>query len=177
MTSSPRGAYGPELLGTRLRSLLDRLDGAVAEVYADLGLTRFRTRFTAYLRVLDDGPRSIKELAAAVGVTHSAASQTVAQLVREDLVALEPGRDARERIARLTPAAERLLPVLHAEWAATASAARELEGELSASLSALVGEMISALDRRPMRERIADADPELISRWAPTARDASGRTP
>lgn len=168
---------GPDLLGTRLRALLDRLDGAVAEVYADLGLAGFRIRFTAYLRVLADGPRPIKELAAVVGVTHSAASQTVAQLVREDLVALEPGRDARERIARLTPAAERLLPVLNAEWAATAAAARELESELSMPLSALVAEMAAALDRKPMRERIADADPDLLSRWAPTARDASARTP
>ena len=176
MTSSRTPGYGPELLGTRLRSLLERLDTAVAGVYDDLGLTWFRIRFTAYLRVLADGPRSIKDLAAAVGVTHSAASQTVALMVRDELVSLEPGRDARERIARLTPAAERLLPVLHAEWAATASAARELEAELSGSLSALVDEMIAALDRRPMRERIADADPELVSRWAPTARDASGRT-
>ncbi|GGS41608.1 MULTISPECIES: MarR family winged helix-turn-helix transcriptional regulator [Actinokineospora] len=166
----------PEFLGTRLRHLLERLEGAVAEVYDDLGLSWFRPRFTAYIRELSANPRSIKELAEAVGVTHSAASQTVAQLVKDELATLEPGRDARQRIVRLTPAAERLLPVLHAEWAATARAAREVEGELSAPLSAVVEEMIAALDRRSMRERIGAADPELISRWGPSARDASGRT-
>ncbi|GAA4429786.1 MarR family winged helix-turn-helix transcriptional regulator [Actinokineospora soli] len=160
-----------------MRHLLDRLDAAVASVYADLGMPWFRTRFAAYLRLLDGGPRSIKELAEAVGVTHSAASQTVAQMVKADLVALEPGQDARQRMVRLTPAAERLLPVIHAEWAATARAASALEAELSASLSGLVDEVFAALDRTPMRDRIAEADPGLVSRWAPSGRGASGRTP
>ncbi|MGW5052291.1 MarR family winged helix-turn-helix transcriptional regulator [Actinokineospora sp. NPDC004072] len=164
-----------EFLGTRLRHLVEHLETSVASVYDDLGLTWFRPRYTAYLRTLDAGPRSIKELAEAVGVTHSAASQTVAQMVKDELVALEPGRDARQRIVRLTPAAERLLPVLHAEWAATARAARELEEELSTPLSALIDEVTAALARTPMRERIAAADPELVSRWGPTGRAASGR--
>ncbi|MGX7827051.1 MarR family winged helix-turn-helix transcriptional regulator [Actinokineospora sp. 24-640] len=170
-------SHGPELLGTRLRHLLDRLDADVAAVYADLGLTGFRTRFTAYVRTLaHSGPSSIKDLATAVGVTHSAASQTVAQLARAGLVVLEPGEDGRQRIAHLTPRAQALVPVLDAEWAATASAARALERELSAPLSALVDEMVAALDRKPMRERIAEADPGLLSRWGPSSPGASGRT-
>ena len=160
-----------------MRHLLDRLDAAVACVYADLGMSWFRPRFAAYLRALADGPRSIKELAEAVGVTHSAASQTVAQMLKADLVALEPGQDARQRMARLTEAARRLLPVVDAEWAATARAASALEAELSASLSGLVDEVFAALDRKPMRDRIAEADPELVSRWEPSGPGASGRTP
>ena len=33
-----------ELLGTRLRHVLETMDGAVAEVYRDLGLPGFRPR-------------------------------------------------------------------------------------------------------------------------------------
>jgi len=165
MTSRAAGSPGPELLGTRLRHLLDLLDGGVAAVYADLGLDGFRPRFTPIIRVLAAaGPSSIREVARAIGVTHSAASQTVAQMAKEDLVVLTPGADARQRIVRLTPAAERLLPVLEAEWAATTAAARALEAELPFPLSRLVDEALDALRRRPMRQRIAEAAPDLIAR-------------
>ncbi|GII58120.1 MarR family transcriptional regulator [Planotetraspora thailandica] len=151
-------AFGPESLGTRLRHLLELLDGDVAAVYGDLGLAGFRPRFTPIVRVLAASePRSIRDLAQAVGVTHSAASQTVAQMARDDLVAIASGDDARQRVVRLTPKARSLLPALEAEWAATAAAAAELEGELSFPLSRLVTEALDALNRRPMRRRIADA--------------------
>jgi DNA-binding MarR family transcriptional regulator len=147
---------GPELLGTRLRHLLDLMEADVAAVYTDLGLAGFRPRYTPVLRVLAGGARSIRDLAGAIGVTHSAASQTVARLAREELVEVTAGADARQRIVRLTPRAEALLPTLDLEWAATADAAAELEAELPYPLSRLVDEALAALRRRPMRRRIAD---------------------
>jgi DNA-binding MarR family transcriptional regulator len=159
MPVSPSGP-GAELLGTRLRNLLELLDGDVAAVYRDLGLEGFRPRFTPFIRLLAaDGPSSIRDLARTIGVTHSAASQTVAQMAKQDLVVLEPGADARQRIVRLTPAAERILPVLDAEWAATTAAAKALDAELSYPLSRLVDEALEAVRRRPMRQRIATAAP------------------
>ncbi|WP_446209644.1 MarR family winged helix-turn-helix transcriptional regulator [Micromonospora sp. IBSANI012] len=159
----PARPPGPELLGTRLRHLLDLLDGEVAAVYADLGLPGFRPRFTPVIRALAaSGPASIRALAEATGVTHSAASQTVAQLAKAGLVTLSPGADARQRIAHLTPRAESLLPVLDAESAATTAAARRFEAELSYPLSRLVDEALAALGRRSMRQRIADVAPDLV---------------
>ncbi|WP_433370115.1 MarR family winged helix-turn-helix transcriptional regulator [Streptosporangium sp. CA-115845] len=148
----------PELLGTRLRHLLDQLDAGVAAVYTDLGLDGFRPRYTPILRTLAaTGPSSIRDLGRAIGVTHSAASQTVAQLAKEGLVTLTPGADARQRIVRLTARAESLMPLLDKEWAATSAAAAELEAELSYPLSRLVDEALESLSRRPMRDRIAGA--------------------
>ncbi|MEV4492590.1 helix-turn-helix domain-containing protein [Micromonospora coxensis] len=153
----PESTVGPALLGTRLRHLLELLDGDVAAVYADLGLPGFRPRYTPVVRALAaGGPRSIRELAEATGVTHSAASQTVAQMARDGLVTLAPGADARQRIVRLTARAESLLPVLDAEWAATTAAARRFEAELPYPLSRLVDEALAALGRRSMRQRVAD---------------------
>src|SRR6266516_583330 len=120
----------PALLGTQLRHLLELLDAA-------------------------GGPQSIGDLAKATSVTHSAASQTVAQLAREGYVELEPGRDTRQRIVHLTPAARSVLPKLEAEWAATTAAASELEDELPFSLSELLAATTAALERRSFRERIA----------------------
>ena len=82
------------LLGTQLRQVFDR---DVAAVYADLGMEGYRPRYTPILRVLAErGPQSIRDLAIAVAVTHSAGSQTVAQLVREGHATLESGDDARQ---------------------------------------------------------------------------------
>jgi DNA-binding MarR family transcriptional regulator len=145
-------------LGTRLRHVLDLLDGDVARVYADLGLADYRPRFSPVVRaVVALGPSSIRDIARSIGVTHSAASQTVAQMSRCGLVVLEPGEDARQRIVRLTDRARSLLPVIDAEWSATDAAAADLDAELPVPLGEMLAAILRAVERRPMRDRIADA--------------------
>jgi DNA-binding MarR family transcriptional regulator len=154
----PPTGPGPGLLGTRLNRLLDELDTAITQVYAGLGLPGFRPRFTPVVLAVAAAPDcSIRDIAAATGVTHSAASQTVAKMVRAGLVTTSPGTDARTRAVSLTPLARELLPTLAAEYAATAAAASALEAELSMPLSVLLDEVFEALERRPMRDRVADA--------------------
>jgi len=145
-------------LGTRLRHVLDLLDGDVARVYADLGLADYRPRFSPVVRTLVMlGPSPIRDIARAIGVTHSAASQTVTQMSRAGLVTLEAGADARQRIVHLTGRARALLPVIDAEWAATGAAAAGLDAELPVPLGEVLAAVLRAVQRRPMRERIADA--------------------
>jgi DNA-binding MarR family transcriptional regulator len=145
-------------LGARMRHVVDLLETDVARVYADLGIDDYRPRFSPVVRALVAlGPLSIRDLARAVGVTHSAASQTVAQMTRSGLIVLEPGADARQRIARLTARARDLLPLIEAEWAASDAAAAELEAELPAALGELLLLTERAVVSRPMRARIADA--------------------
>ncbi|MGC1212833.1 MAG: MarR family transcriptional regulator [Micromonospora sp.] len=152
------GTPDREALGTLLRHVLDLLDGDVATVYADLDLTEYRPRFSPPLRVLvADGPLPIRDLAARVGVTHSAASQTVAQMSRAGLVTLTPGADARQRIVTLTDRAYALLPVIEAEWAATTTAMRDLDAELPVPLADELYAVLAALRRRSLRDRIAEA--------------------
>jgi DNA-binding MarR family transcriptional regulator len=146
----------PDALGTLMRHVLDLLDGAVAEVYRDQGLTGYRPRYSPIVRaLLREGPLSVRGLAAAVGVTHSAASQTAAQMAKAGLVehATDPG-DQRRRLVALTPKAEALVPHITAEWDATVAAMAELDAELSMPLAALLTEVAEALGRRPFRERI-----------------------
>lgn len=145
-------------IGTRLRHVLELLDGDVAKVYLDLGLPEYRPRFSPIVRTLvADGPLSIRELAKAVGVTHSAASQTVAQLAKAGFVSLEPGpTDARQRIVHLTDKTRKLLPTIEAEWHATTAAMAELDTELSAPLGQILEEVISAVEQRTFHLRIAD---------------------
>lgn len=144
-------------LGTLLRSLIDLLDGDVESAYAAAGLA-WRPRYTPVLRVLRrSGPSAIKTIALEIGVSHSAASQTVSQMAREGLLVMTPGVDARERIVVLTPETEAMIPALERQQAATNAAAAELDAELSASLTEVLGEAITALHRRRFGVRIADA--------------------
>lgn len=141
-------------LGTLLRHLIDLLDGDVEQVYREQGLD-CRSRFTPVIRHIESaGPSSIRQIAMASGLTHSAISQTITEMLKKGLVESRPGRDARERIISFTPAGEALLPRLHAIWKAIWAAADDLSEDIGQPLGAVLGRAITAVDRRPFRDRI-----------------------
>jgi DNA-binding MarR family transcriptional regulator len=141
-------------LGTLLRHLIDLLDGAVEQQYVVSGLT-YRPRYTPVVRTLEKlGPASIRAIAQHAGLTHSAVSQTVAQMARQGLVRKRPGSDAREQIIALSPAARAMLPALQRHWTKTNAAAHALDDELTMPLSDLLTEAIAALDRSSFTKRI-----------------------
>jgi DNA-binding MarR family transcriptional regulator len=144
-----------DALGTLLRTLLDRAEADIAATYPALGLHNYRPRYSPFIRALAaGGAMPIRDLARTVGVTHSAASQTIAQMTRDGLVRLEPGSDARQRVAHLTDHARGLIPAITAEWAATTAAVADLDAELPMPLADLITQALRALDRRPLRDRI-----------------------
>jgi DNA-binding MarR family transcriptional regulator len=156
MTGDPE-RRGPEGLGTRMRHVLEILDGDVARFLADIGLDDYRPRYSPVVRaLLARGPLAIRDLAEEMRVTHSAASQTVAQMHRAGFVSLEPGADARQRIVSLTARTRELLPLIEAEWMATTEATAALEAELPYSLRALLDDIVEALERKPFRQRIGE---------------------
>lgn len=128
----------------------------VAQTLGDLGLTDYRPRFSAVIRVVAaDGPSTIRHVAQRMNTTHSAGSQTVSEMATRGLVELRAGTDARQRVVHLTRKAQRLRPVLDAEWTATTAALRELGTELSTPLDTIARELAEALQRRTFRNRIA----------------------
>ena len=140
-------------LGTLLRHLVELLDGSVEEGYGRAGLD-YRARYTPIVRALMDSDGvSIKLLAHRAGLTHSAASQTVAQMVKADLVEVRSGLDAREHVVSLTSKAVEMLPTLLNLWRATNDAASELDAELPYPLSQLLEIAIAALERRSFADR------------------------
>ena len=144
-------------LGTLLRRLLDELDGAVEQSYADAGLD-YRPRYTPIVRALiESGPATIRALSQRTGVTHSAMGQTVNQMAKCGLVTLATGDDARERIVALTPHAEAIVPQLKRSWAATEAAARTLDAELGLSLPDTIARALELLERTPFDARLKAA--------------------
>jgi DNA-binding MarR family transcriptional regulator len=144
-------------LGTLLRHLIELLDGAVEQAYVDAQLD-YRPRYTPVLRsIMAIGPASIRDLARHAGLTHSAASQTVAQMARVGLVQLQRGTDMRQQVVSLTPKASAMIPTLERIWQVTNRAAGELESELAYPLSQIAQDAISALERQSFGDRIKAA--------------------
>jgi DNA-binding MarR family transcriptional regulator len=140
----------------QLRACLDAMAADVARTLNELGLADYRPRFSAVIRVVTaDGPSTIRHITQRMKTTHSAGSQTVSEMTARGLVELRPGSDARQRLVHLTRKAERIRPVIDAEWAATTAAMRELSTELSAPLDAIAHELTAALRRRGFHDRIA----------------------
>jgi DNA-binding MarR family transcriptional regulator len=160
MTNAKHPLTDPTL-GTQLRHLIEMLDSAVAQTYGSSGLD-YRPRYTPVFRaLLNLGPSSIRAISLQARITHSAASQTVSEMVKRGWLRVRKGPDARQRIVALTGKADNATPILRRHWAATNSAANALERELSAPLSDLLRETIDALERRPFIDRIKSAAAEL----------------
>ena len=154
-------------LGTLLRHLVELLDRDVEKQYRRFGL-RYRPRFTPVMRALVElDAASIRSIARHAQLTHSATSQTVAQMERANLVRVEAGADARERVVFLSRRALNLLPQLKRIWAATRKAQAGLERELAAPLTPLLQQAIDALQQKPFDDRIADG--RSIAKPTPTA--------
>ena len=144
-------------LGTLLRHLTELLESAVDQSYALSGLD-YRPRYTPIVRaILELGPTSLRAISFHAGITHSAVSQTVAEMVKNDWLTSTPGADARERIVALSKKAEAAEHILRGQWSATNAAAETLDQELSTPLSGLLREAIEQLNRRSFGDRIEDA--------------------
>jgi len=152
-------------LGTLLRHLIENLDSAVEEAYIGSGLD-YRPRYTPIVRaLLHLGPSSIRTISNHARISHSAASQTVSEMVKYGWAQTGKGSDARQHIVALTPKAEEAMPTLMRHWAATELAVSDLDQELPYPLSNLLREAIDALERSPFLQRIEHAvlQPEVVA--------------
>ncbi|MEU5291322.1 MarR family winged helix-turn-helix transcriptional regulator [Streptomyces umbrinus] len=138
-----------------LHKLLAAMDAEIEQVYVERGIEGVRPRF-AYplIRLAHTGPLTIRELAESLDRSHSAISQTIAAMRKEDLVTSEPGPDARTRRIDLTERGRSLVPFLEAEWRATHATVAELDAEVPYALTTVVEELRRALEHRSMRQRI-----------------------
>lgn len=148
--------HGGKALGARLRRLSERIDGDSARIYAALGLQFEQRWFGVLNQLVLQGPTTVGDLAAAIGITHVSVSQSCRSLESAGLIApaVDP-KDARRRILSLTPDGEALVRRLTPVWAAFAEAAGELNQEAGDAVAAL-DRLDDALARKPIFERIRE---------------------
>lgn len=138
-----------------LHTLLAEMDREIAGLYAEAGIQGVRTRFVGPLIALHRyGPMTIRELATAREVSHSAMSQTAAAMREAGLVESADGADGRTRRVRLTGRARELMPFLVAEWRATEATVRALDAELPYSLTQVTADLRARLERRSFTDRL-----------------------
>lgn len=136
--------------------LVRQMDNDIGRIYDDRAITGITPRHVMPLiRLAHVGELTIRELSSVLGVTHSAASQTVAALSSAGYVRAKKGADARTKTIALTSRGRDLIPLLEAEWRATEAAISELEDEIPYPLSQVARDLASALDRRSFYERVS----------------------
>ena len=143
-------------IGTRLKRLYELLATDAERIYGESGLA-FRVRYfpVIYPLFLSDG-QTIAELAQKSGLTHSAVSQIVKQLVSQDLVRMETGEDARSRVILLSTAGQELVDRLRPIWNDLEKAVEIVRSECDADILQALEEMERALDRKPLYQRIKE---------------------
>jgi len=143
-------------LGTRLRHLIQQLDGDVSESYSILGIDNYKPRYTSVFRALiQNKAMSIKKLTELINVSQPAITQTVNEMEKRRLITRLDSDDARERKITLTAEGLALIPKLEAQWQATVAAANSLEKELPNSLIDTVNAAIDALAKESFKKRMA----------------------
>lgn len=143
-------------VGTLLRQLLAELDGDVQSHYKSFGVS-FRPRFYPIVQhLLSHGSATISDVAVATKASQPAVTQTVNEMKGLGLVLADPGADRRQRLVRLSAAGLQMVNELAPLWQAIERAAASLDEELPSELRTTLESALSALERRPFKERIAD---------------------
>ena len=146
-------------MGVSTDDLADDLLRAAARLsrwanrHADLGLPWAQARVLALVDEL--GPARITALAAADDSSQPTMTTQVQRLEADGLVTRIPDpADGRGKLVTLTPAAEPVVALGEAEWAATEAAVAELEAESEHALSAVVTDLELRLAERSFGERV-----------------------
>lgn len=161
-------------LASRLRRLADRLQADVSSVYAELGLD-FEARWFPVLVALQcDGALAVTELAARLGLSHQAVSQTLRLMTERDLVVetVDTG-DRRRRRVTLSESGQQLCRRLSEVWGKIREANRDLLAETGIDLLGQLDRIEAALDERSMAARVREQldlearDPIQIANYRP----------
>lgn len=154
---------GGAAIGARLRRLSERIDGDVARIYAEAGL-EFEQRWFGVLNQLAlNGPATVGELAATLGITHASISQTRGSLEKVGLVRSQTDPDdARRRRLQLTRKGRQLIERLTPLWQILDQAAAQIVAEVDGLIESL-DRLDDALSRQSLFERIVESAPELTA--------------
>jgi MarR family transcriptional regulator, organic hydroperoxide resistance regulator len=146
--------YGPAAIGARLRRLSESIDEDAGLIYVELGI-RFQQRWVGILEELSKrGPRSVGEIADALGIRHSSVSQTRRSLEEARLIESETHPDdARSRKLSLSATGKQLVRKLESLWAILNATSIELDEEAGHVVAAL-DRLDAALSRESLYERV-----------------------
>ena len=149
------GELGYLALASRLKRLGELLQSQVSEVYAEQAVS-FRGRWFPVLIALSrTSPLSVVQLAAILGLTHTAIAQIAQEMEGQGLIGSRPDpRDGRRRMLGLTAEGRATLARLQPVWEEIRAATAEMVAESGHDLLAAVAAVEDRLAARPMSDRL-----------------------
>ena len=149
---------GEFALASRLRRLSETMMAEGEELYRDLGISFKPKWFPAFYALSKRSPLAVGELAAELGVSHTAVAKIAAEMMRAGLVrAASHGRgDKRRSLYALTPAGKRALRRLRPVWREIARAARGILAEAGVDLIADIERFEKAFARRSVVDLVRE---------------------
>lgn len=149
----PRTARGAAL-GARLRRSSAAIDSDATRVYETLGIP-FEQRWFGVLDALSqEETLTVNELAAFLGISHAAVSQTRQSLEQNGLIiSLTDPADARRRKLGLSEVGYKLVKQLRPVWIALADVALDLDNE-AGEITRRLDQLDAALARKSLYERV-----------------------
>ena len=150
-----RNEAPPVGLGTLLRALLAQLEPAVEHAYTQCD-PLMRSRYYPVMRaLLKERQATVGEIAQAVGVSQPAMTQTIRQMVEDELLEVELGEDRRARLVKLSARGMEAVASLRPVWAAVAKATATLAEEADIDLITTLERALAALRQKDFAARIA----------------------
>lgn len=147
----------------QLRQLLKAVGyNSMGEIVAYVHETELSTsQLVAVLLVHKLGPQSISKLASKLGLSLSATSHLLDQLVRRDMLEREEDADdRRQKILHLAPAGEAVLDrLLRARLRSIEDSLRQLPGPLQHELISLLTRVLPFIIDKPCSDAPQDAEP------------------
>src|SRR4051812_14233591 len=148
-------ACGFLTLGSRMKRIGERLQSETQAIMDEMDVPLQASQFP-FLAALDRlGPRTIGELADAVGITQPGATRSLAQLIGEGLIkARSAPKDQRRKIISLTAKGRSLVDASkRGVWPRIDRAVADLCGELSGPLLDQLAKIEDGLATEPLARR------------------------
>jgi len=149
---------GALALASRLKRLSEMMMAEGDGLYRDLGI-EFRPRwFPAFYALAKRSPLAVGELAATLGVSHTAVAKTADELVRAKLIrVVRNGRgDRRRSLYALSPEGRRALGRLEPVWREIRRAVAGLLAETGGDLLEDINRFEKAFARRSVADRVRE---------------------
>ncbi len=149
---------GALALASRLKRLSEMMMAEGEALYRDLGI-EFRPRwFPAFWSLSKRSPQAVGELAAALGVSHTAVAKIAAELVQAKLIrVVRNGHgDRRRSLYTLTPEGKRALTRLEPIWREIGRAVLEIFTESNGDLLSDLTRFEDAFARKSVADRVRE---------------------
>lgn len=141
-------------VGTRMRRFMEQLTADSDRLYEEAGIPFRVSYFYAMYAIVQYGQLTIADIAKLAGFSHSAVSQTIKRMAKDNIVETVATDDGRQKMVRLTTyghdVREKLAPI----WAALEQAMKDIMTESGFNLVEGITGLEERLQKRCFYDRV-----------------------